>query len=233
MKDNDSYPPSATTNTGTVETETMTEDEDTKPVENFSDSDDSDLSEKWDGEEAEYVADDEAEDYEEESTGIKIKYKLKPNEIYSFVKHSESFQNNLKLQKKHTFIQAVVLGAMVALTFAVKNTYYLWFAAFPVVVILLLWLIPFISVKKMISQVSNSKEIVLEIFPDKIDIIENGVQRELLLDGSYESKEEDDVIVIYKNKVIDLMLPLRAVEPEFRAEVQAIILSGVKSGEDE
>ena len=93
--------------------------------------------------------------------------------------------------------------------------------------------VPFFGVRRILSKTFNNKPITLEVFPDEIDIIQGGVKREIILDDSFESEEYDDIIVITKNDVIKLMLPLRAVEPEFRAEVQAIILAGIKPKEEE
>lgn len=233
MKDNDSYPPSVSENSGTVGTETNAESAIEDSDEASSGSDEVRLSDTWEGEEAEIVADQEAEDYEDESTGIKIKYTLNSDELHDLVRHGESFRNNLKTQKKHALVQVIALGIIIAFALVMKNIYCFWIAIFPIIALGLLWAIPFFGVKRMVAALSNSKETTLEIFPDKIDVIENGVHRELLLDGSYDSEEYDDMLVIYKNGVIKLLLPMRAVEPEFRAEVQAIILSGVKSGDNE
>ena len=41
----------------------------------------------WDGSEAEYVPDDDAEEYEELSPGIGLNYVLRPEEVYECLKH--------------------------------------------------------------------------------------------------------------------------------------------------
>ena len=97
----------------------------------------------------------------------------------------------------------------------------------------MVWCVPFFGVRKIFSKAFNNKPITLEVFPEKIDIIRGGVKKEVILDDSFESEEYDDIIVITKNGVIKLMLPLRAIEPDFRAEVQAIILAGVKPREED
>lgn len=233
MKDNDSYPPSVSENSSAVGTETDAESAIEDSDEASSSSDEVRLSEPWEGEEAEIVADQEAEDYEDELTGIKIKYTLNSDELHDLVRHSERFKKNFKLQKKYALAQVIALGIVVAFALVTKNIHYFWIAILPVVALGLLWVVPLFGIKRMVATLSNSEETTLEIFPDKIDVTENGVHRELLLDGSYDSEEHDDMLVIYKNGVIKLLLPMRAVEPEFRAEVQAIILSGVKSGDNE
>ncbi len=240
MKDNDSRPPAEDTNPITLsdgnlaeekleeaETETETETETEK-----NDSDDLEPQESWEGEEAEIVADDETEEYEDEFTGIKIKYTLKSEEIYDFIKHSEKTKNKLKWQKKHTVFPVCLLIVMIVLGFLTRNVLFVWFLAFPITALVLVWLIPFLSTKKIANKILNLNGTTVEIFPDKIEITEGENRREILFDGSYRFEEYDGMLIITKNGHLRLILPMRAVEPEFRAEVQAIILAGVKPKEE-
>lgn len=234
MKDNDSYPPSANRNGSIVQCDNlaveMSDDSEVPSAE----SDDVRLSgsdNKQD--ENKIVADDEIEEYEDENTGIKISYKLTPEEVYGVITRSGSFQDNLKAQQKHTWLQAAVLGVIIALVFVIKQPMYLWLALLPVLTAASVWIVPYLGMRKILSGAFNNKPITLEVFPDEIDINQGNISRKIILDDSYESEENDDIIVVTKNNVIQLMLPLRAVEPEFRAEVQAIILAGIKPKEEE
>lgn len=236
MKDSDSYPPSDTGNNA-VQVDNLAKDifeNSESSEESNSESDDVRLSSaESDQDENQIVADDEFEEYEEENTGIKISYKLKPEEVYSVVRKIGNFKDTVKTQQRQTLIHAGILGIMIAIVLLMRNPYYFWFASLPVLAILLTWCVPFFGIRKILSKAFNNKPITLEVFPDEIDIIQGGVKREINLDDSYESEEYDDIIVITKNDVIKLMLPLRAVEPEFRAEIQAIILAGIKPKEED
>ncbi|MDO4199150.1 MAG: hypothetical protein Q4D57_00075 [Clostridia bacterium] len=233
MKDSDSYPPSKTGN-NMIQIDNLAKDISKENEKTDSESDDVRLSgEETDQDENKIVADDEFEEYEEESTGIKISYKLKPEEIYSVVGKIGNVKDVVKMQQKQTLIHAGVLGIMIAFVLLMRNPVYLWFALLPVLSIILVWSVPFFGIRKILSKAFNNKPITLEVFPDEIDIIQGGVEREIILDDSYESEEYDDIIVITKDNVIKLILPLRAVEPEFRAEVQAIILAGIKPKEED
>lgn len=236
MKDSDSYPPSDTGN-NMIQVDNLAKDifEDSeKSEESGHENDDVRLSGSELGEdENQIVADDEFEEYEEENTGIKITYKLTPEEIYSVVGKIGNLKDTVKSQQRQTLLHAGILGVVVALVLLMRNPYYFWFASLPVLAIILIWCVPFFGVRKILSKAFNNKPITLEVFPDEIDIIQGGVRKEIILDDSFESEEHDDIIVITKNDVIKLMLPLRAVEPEFRAEVQAIILAGIKPKEED
>ncbi len=231
MKGKDSYPPADFRDSNkATSVVSLPENEEDRKTSGESSGESEDVREpgKWDGSEAEIVVDDEAEEYEDETTGIKIKYRLKPEEIRSFIRHGESYKENKKAQKKHTVIQVMVFVIMIVLGVVTGSGYYVWLAAFPVVALILMWLVPFFSIKKLVRDVFKDEELEVEIFPDKIEIMGRGENREIPLDGSCESEELDDMIMLFSNKGLSLIVPLRAVEPEFQADVQAMIFAGAK-----
>lgn len=231
MKGKDSYPPAdvrdSSKSVNVIDLKENDEDE-KSPSEIDSDGDDARGPGKWDGSEAEIVVDDEAEEYEDETTGIKIKYTLKPEEIKSFIRHSESYKKNKKAQKKHTIIQSIIFICMIVLGFISGSVCYAWFAAFPLLALIITWLVPFFSIQRLVKDLFKNEEMEVEIFPDRIEISGKNHEREILLDDSCESEELEDMIVIFSKKGLSLIIPLRAVEPEFQADVQAMIFAGAK-----
>ncbi|MBR0423144.1 MAG: hypothetical protein IJJ04_00665 [Clostridia bacterium] len=203
--------------------------------ENFPEDEDGDIRKPDQAEnlESELVLDDEAEEYEEEATGIKIKYKLTGDEVKNFIKHSESYKRNKEAQKKHTIIQLVVFLAMIVLGFISGSKYYFWIAAFPLVALFFIWFVPVVSVKSIIKKILLEKEITVEIFPDKIEVCKDGTEREIPLDGTCECSEYDNLISISSLEGNSIIIPLRAIESDFRAEVQAMIMAGSKTKDEE
>lgn len=189
-------------------------------------SDDEYVQESWDGSEAEIVIDDESEEYEEETTGIKIKYVLKPDEICEFVQSSERYENNKKAQKKHTFIQSIVFVFMVVLGMITGNQYYLILSALPVISLALIWIVPYVGIRKLVEKAFKNQEFSVEVFPDKIDVVTSKLKKEIMLDGSCESDESENMIQIFSKGEPILIIPIRAVEPEFLADLQAMVLAG-------
>lgn len=190
--------------------------------------------ERWDGSEAEIIIDDEGESYEEEDTGIKIKYSLTSDEIRSFVKRSEIYQRNKKVQKKHTVVQSIFFVLMITFAIIFKSRYYAWLSVYAVVFLVLIWLIPVIGVRRIVKKMFFNEEITAEIFTDKIEIVRGGQKREITLDGSCDYEEYDNMIIISSPcDGLSLIIPIRAIEPEFRAEVQAMLLAGSKSDNKE
>ncbi len=176
--------------------------------------------------ESQIIVDDESEDYEHENTGIKIKYTLKQDEVEDFIEHSEGFAKNRKEQKKHTVIQLIVLIIMLVLGLLSINKYYLLLAIFPVISLLFIWIAPYLGVKKLARDILKHSDYLVEIFPDKIDVTSGDMEREIPLDGSCQSSEFENMIFIFSEKGLDLIIPLRVVEEDLKADVQAMVLAG-------
>ncbi len=213
-----------------IDKDSFLEDSENVDAENFGNSEENSESpeEEWDGSEAEIVVDDESEEYEEENTGIKIKYTLKPEEIREFVQSSEGYEKNKKAQKKHTIIQSIVFVLMVILSIITGNRYYLILSAFPIVSLGLIWIVPYIGVRNLIGKVLRNQEFSVEVFPDKIDVTTKNSKKEIMLDGSCESEEFENMIQIFSDGELALIIPTRAVEPEFLADLQAMVLAGTR-----
>ncbi len=245
MDSKDSYPPSEPGDSSRVSfndfssKEDFESDKDSKS-ENFKeehledikedvdvDSNDEEVT-SWDGSEAEIVVDDETEEYEEEDTGVKIKYSLKPNEVKDFIENSEGYAAGKKAQRKHIVIQFVIFVGLMFLGFLYTNKCYMMLSLLPIISIFIILLMPYIGVKRLVKDILKTQDYSVEIFSDKIEINTDGMEREILLDGSCESSELNNMIFIFSKKGLDLIIPLRAVEPEFRADVQAMILAGTK-----
>lgn len=172
------------------------------------------------------VIDDESEDYEHENTGIKIKYTLKPAEVENFIRQSEGFAKNRKEQKRHTAMQIVILVIMLVLGFLSTNKYYMLLALFPIVSLAFIWLAPYLGVKRLVRDILEQSDYSVEVFPDKIEVTSGNIEREISLDGSCEYSEFENMIFIFSEKGLDLIIPLRAVEEELKADVQAMIVAG-------
>lgn len=176
--------------------------------------------------ESQIVLDDDSGDYRHESTGIKIRYTLKPGEVENFIEQSEGYVKNRKEQKKHTAMQIVIFVIMLVLGFLSTNRYYLILSLFPIISLLFIWIAPYFGVKKLVRDILKHREYSVEIFPDKIDIVSGDINREIPLDGSCESSEFENMIFIFSEQGLDLIIPLRAMEEDLWAEVQAMIVAG-------
>ena len=87
---------------------------------------------------------------------------------------------------------------------------------------------------KIVKKIFCDKEITAEIFADKIEIRKGGQKREIILDGSCNYEEYDNMMTISSPcDGLSLVIPVRAVDPEFRAEVQAMLLAGSTQGSEE
>lgn len=176
--------------------------------------------------EAEIVADHKNEDYKEEFTGIKIKYNLTPDEVRRFIGRSKKQEDCKKIQSKHVIIQCVLFAILSAMACFSGSYYYLILAAIPFVALILMWAIPFINLRVAMKSLLSENEFTVDIFPDRLDVESRSGSRTVFLDNTCQSEEYKDMIMVFKENKPGIAIPLRAIDPDFRADVQAIIVAG-------
>ncbi len=238
--DKDSYPPRgnfgnfADDNTNLASDSHQSDDEMNREIQMRFEEKNENLQETLENEEfsqndnpdAEIIADDRAEEYKEEVTGIKIKFTLTPEEIRDFMRCSRVREECRKLQRKHIVLQSTLLGILVLIAFISKSLYYVFMAVFPLLSLGLMWLIPFINMKCSVKKLLKEEEFTVEIYPDRLEIESKSGKREIYLNNVCESDEYNNTIMIFAPEGYGAIIPLRAIEPELRADVQAIIAAG-------
>ena len=95
MKSKDPYPPADVGDSSNLAEDDICQDDNFK----FNEDEATD---------SEIVIDDEAEEYEEETTGVKVKYTLKEDEIVNFIKSSFEYKKNSSIKKRHTLAQTII-----------------------------------------------------------------------------------------------------------------------------
>ncbi len=189
---------------------------------------------EWDGSEAELVADDDAEEYEIPETGIRLSYVMTRKEMYECIQHTGLF----KTRGKRAVLESVVFGlASVGFWMAYflrdgewKNMN-LFFAIFCLVMILLIWLVPFLHIRSLSRNAADGKTIHAEIYPDHIDIGEGSGAWSIDLDGNCELSEFENIFMISLSDGRNFAIPERVLEPEVYNEVQAILVAGTRPTE--
>ena len=184
---------------------------------------------EWDGSEAEIVLDDESEDYEGEVTGIKIKYFLNESEVLELLTRSENYVKERKKQIKNVWLPLLIFAAVIILGTIFQSRYYLLLSIFPLSSVVLAWFVPYFAVKKAAKTLAKEDETCAEFFPDHIEITNSKKTREIPLDGSFESETHGNMILIFSQmEGVVLVIPLRAIEPDFLPEIQAMIYAGMR-----
>ncbi len=190
---------------------------------------------EWDGSEAEYVADDDAEEYEIPETGIRLSYVLTADEMYRCLYHSDLY----KTKGTRAVAQSAVFGLAAIAFFLVYfmtnsqyNSYNLFFGIFCLVMIAVIWLVPHFHMKSIAGMMANGKTIEAEIYPTHIDIGRDDGAWSIELDGKSEIHEFDNIFMIYTPNGQNFAIPQRVIEPEVYNEIKAILLSGTKPAEE-
>ncbi len=183
-------------------------------------------SEEFFGDENEIVVDDDnAVTYQDEVTGIKIKYTLTPDEIKEFVHHSKAYEKCGNVKRTHTVLQSLLFTILISMACISGSLYYVVMSAFPLIALGLMWVIPFLNIKAAANKLYRESPFMAEIFPDKIEVESRSGRKTLFLNDMCESIESKNMIMIFTPDS-GAVIPLRSVEPELRADIQAIVAAG-------
>ncbi len=195
------------------------------------------LSEKqiWDGTESEIIADDEAEEFEEQftGTGIKLDYTLKLKEVLDCLKEFA----DIKIKTGKLIFETIILGLLIVLSigaFFINHSYsnvvvFIIAAALMV----LIWVVPMLIVKNQAKDVIKRGAMYAEIYPDNIVVGVNGVEMEIPLDGTCEFVEFKNIFVIFPPNSEMILIPMRVIEPDLLADVHAMLIAGTSPRETE
>ena len=181
----------------------------------------------WDGSESEFVEDDDATEYEEQKTGVKINYALTREEIFKCIKHC-GINKNVKILGEVSLVFLTLLSLILFL----KTSQY-GFLVFLLLFLGLFFLwsldILYLFLKKLrYKKFSPEKKLSVEIFPDVISIENEQRKIEIPLDGTNYFEEFKDMFLIYLPKQRVFIIPTRAIEPDILPEVEAMLIAGTK-----
>lgn len=190
---------------------------------------------EWDGSEAEFVRDDDAEEYEIPETGIRLSYVLTFEEVYSCLYHSNMF----KTKGARAIFDSVILIMASVVFFVIYFTsksqyteYNLFFGIICIVMTAAIWIVPHLHMKSMAKILCDGKEIETEIYPTHIDIGRDDGAWSIELDGKSRIEEFDNIFLIYADGDRTFAIPQRVIEPELYNEIRAILMSGTEPAED-
>ncbi len=187
---------------------------------------DDDLKSEWDGSEAEFVADDDAAEYEEQYSGIKLKYKLTKEEIKTCYKRAGFYKLSINRSVALTVLASIV-GLFFGFMFCVTKDYDdLVILMLCLAFILVIWSIPILLREKIAAKSLKSGYTYVEIYPDELIINKNNTQWTIPLDSSCEFEEYDDLMIIFTKDSKVFGIPIRCIEPSVMADVQAMLEAG-------
>lgn len=182
----------------------------------------------WDGTEVELVADRDAADYEEEFTGLKIRYMLTGEDLYACLKASNPFKTTGVRAGVQTAILAF-FGILFFVTYFLESPRQVSSIVLGVIcfgIIAAIWLVPYGSLKSRAKKMTTGKTVTAEIFPDEIQIGEGEGAWTIPLDGTSYFQELDDLFVIRTPQNLLAIFPIRSIEPAMLPEIQAMLMSG-------
>ncbi len=192
-----------------------------------------DDSPDWDGSESSFVEDDDAEEYEEKYSGVKLSYAISKDEIISCLRHNGSYRfSNVRFIVETIIF--VVLAIVFFILFGLTNNSLNLIAGFiSIGIIIAIALIPTIFIRINADKLTSRKKLDVEIFPDEISVNGGNSQWKIKLDGSCKFEEFNDMMLIYLPEDRIFIIPIRAIDPDYIADVNGMIVAGTSPVEEE
>ena len=181
---------------------------------------------EWDGSEAELVADEDAEEFEDNFAGIKLNYVLKEEEIYDALRSSKSYKSAQKRMIVESIISCVMSGVFFTMFAIDINWTTLVFAILFLILAAVIWPASLYSVRKNAKRLTSGEEVQMEIYPSLIEMGKEEDKWIIPLDGTVKCRKTNHLFVLQTDPSHITILPVRCIEPSVLPDVEAIILSG-------
>ncbi len=181
---------------------------------------------EWDGSEAELVADEDAEEFEDNFAGIKLNYVLKEEEIYDALRSSKSYKSAQKRMIVESIISCVMSGVFFTMFAIDINWTTLVFAILCLILAAVIWPASLYSVRKNAKRLTSGEEVQMEIYPSLIEMGKEEDKWIIPLDGTVKCRKTNHLFVLQTDPSHITILPVRCIEPSVLPDVEAIILSG-------
>jgi hypothetical protein len=183
---------------------------------------------QWDGSEAELVADETAELFDEQHTGISLTFSLTKDEIFKAMTKVQYTNTRIAVS-----VMGIILSAGMMVYFFVQlslngGNEFLSLGIACGAVILLIGAVPVIKIKVQAAHAANGNEVKMKIYPDYIEMGHTGRKWEIPLNGTTQRVMFKNLMVLYIDEKNMVILPLRCVEPAVFPEVQAMIFAGTQ-----
>ena len=191
----------------------------------------------WDGTDAEFVEDEDAAEYEQAQTGIRLGCSLRPEEVMTALNRS-GFSKTLG---RRAVVDAVLLGAL-AVLFFVQHFFFqvgqaLFFGVVALICLGLVFLVPYFGRKKMTQRIlsdPHSAKLDCVIYPDSVVLGSGEGRWEIPLDGTCRMETYKKMLLLFPAGQREMViLPLRCIELSVLPEVQAILEAGTARQEEE
>lgn len=190
------------------------------------DDEEEEIEERWDGSEAELVADDDAAVYEDPQTGIRFNYVLRHSEIYQCLKNTGYIKTTGSRAIIETVLLVLAAGVFFTTWFLQHTVDSLIFAVICLLLIAVVWVVPELGLRRQSRKLASGEELAMEIYPDSVVMTHGEEEMEFPLDGESTSIAQYETIIVLFHKGKMAILPLRSVEPGVLPEVQAMLLAG-------
>lgn len=214
-----------------IETEEKIEEE-IKKIDKIEDLSDNIEKEVWDGSQALLIEDNDAADYEENYSGIKLSFSLKERELFSCLRHCGWNMNHFMIGAFIFILVDIIL--LMLLVFQPSILVGICFVA--TVINSIFWI--FNILPSFYNRLAYHKNLIgqklkVEIYHDSIVINDGNKEETIYLNDTCKYEEFNNMLLIFLKDDKVFIIPKRAIEPDLLADVEAMLISGTKPIEED
>ena len=106
-------------------------------------------------------------------------------------------------------------------------------AGLAILTMVILLVVPAVSLNINAEKMTTGRQLDVEIYPDSIEVYSGASKWEIPMDGSSQFEEFNKMLLVYMPQEKIFIIPIRAIEPDFLADVQAMIVAGTSPKTDD
>lgn len=166
---------------------------------------------------------------EKETLCEDISFSLTEEEAYICLKNAGIFKTSGKRAVLYTLFMAIAAaGFFISYIFG-QNYNWLIFAVICLLVIAVIWIVPYVQLKKLAKENAKGDVIRASVREDMIEIKGDGSRWEIPLNRTSRLSEKGNMLIFHTENGQLFTIPERAVPPEKLAEIKKIVKRGTVS----
>ena len=157
-----------------------------------------------------------------------VSYALTQQEAYLCLKKAGIFKTSGKRAIVYTILMIIAAAGFVVSFLVGQNVNWLVFAIISLLIIAVIWLVPYFQLKRLAKENAKGNVIKAKITEEKITIIGNDSSWKIPLDQTSRLSQGDGLLVFHTQNKQLFAIPERAIRPENLQKVKSLVQKGTR-----
>lgn len=157
-----------------------------------------------------------------------VSYALTQQEAYLCLKKAGIFKTSGKRAIVYTILMIIAAAGFFVSFLLGQNVNWLVFAIISLLIIAVIWLVPYFQLKRLAKENAKGNVIKAKITEEKITIIGNDSSWKIPLDQTSRLSQGDGLLVFHTQNKQLFAIPERAIRPENLQKVKSLVQKGTR-----